>query len=65
MANENADAAKTSIWAQWTIPLQTLADQGLNLANVDTIAIGVGSKAGTTGPGGTGTIYIDDIRLNQ
>jgi len=65
VANENADAAKKGIWAQWIIPLQTLADQGLNLANVDKLAIGLGSKAGTAGPGGSGTIYIDDIRLNQ
>ena len=65
VANENADAAQTGIWTQWIIPLQALADQGLNLANVDKLAIGLGSKAGAAGPGGTGTVYIDDIRLNQ
>ncbi|MEJ2704120.1 MAG: hypothetical protein P8Z79_16925, partial [Sedimentisphaerales bacterium] len=35
----------------------------VDLANVDRLAIGLGAKAGTTGAGGTGTMYIDDIRL--
>jgi hypothetical protein len=44
------------------IPLQTLADQGINLTDVDKIAIGLGSKGGAAA-GGTGTMYIDDIAL--
>jgi hypothetical protein len=42
--------------------LQAFADQGINLADVDKIAIGLGSKGGAAA-GGTGTMYIDDIRL--
>jgi hypothetical protein len=30
---------------------------------VNSLAIGLGTKAGVAAPGGTGTIYIDDIRL--
>ena len=45
------------------IPLQTFADQGVDLTNVDKIAIGLGSGANMPAPGGTGTMYIDDIRL--
>jgi len=62
VAYEDANAAQTLTWTQWTIPLQAFADQGINLTNVDQLAIGVGSKAGP-GPGGTGTMYIDDIAL--
>jgi hypothetical protein len=65
VANENADAAQTGLWTQWIIPLQALADQGLNLVNVDKIAIGLGSKSGLAAPGGSGTVYVDDIRLYQ
>jgi phosphatidylethanolamine-binding protein (PEBP) family uncharacterized protein len=56
------DAATARSWTQWIIPLQTLTDQGINLSNVDKVAIGLGSQGGAA-VGGTGTIYIDDIRL--
>jgi len=49
-------------WTQWIIPLQAFADQGVNLANVDKIAIGMGTK-GSTAAGGSGKMYFDDIRL--
>jgi len=35
---------------------------GIDLNNVDKIAIGLGSKGGAAA-GGTGMMYIDDIRL--
>jgi hypothetical protein len=63
VANENTDAAKAGNWTQWVIPLQTFADQGINLTNVDKIAIGLGSKSGMPVVGGTGTLFIDDIAL--
>ncbi len=50
------------VWRRWNIPLQAFADQGINLKDVDRIAIGFGTKGGTT-PGGTGKMYIDDIGL--
>jgi hypothetical protein len=45
--------------------LQVFSDQGIDLTNVDKIAIGVGTKAGAAASGGSGTMYIDDIRLNR
>ncbi|MBN2315203.1 MAG: LamG domain-containing protein [Sedimentisphaerales bacterium] len=63
VAHDDSTAAKKSFWSHWTIPLQTFADQGINLTNVDTIAIGLGSKAGSTTSGGSGTLYVDDIQL--
>jgi hypothetical protein len=63
VAHDDPTAAKKSFWSQWTIPLQTFADRGINLTNMDTVAIGLGNKAGIAAPGGSGTIFIDDIRL--
>jgi len=62
VAYNNTGAAKNLIWTEWRIPLQAFADQGVNLGNVDQIAIGLGSKGGAAA-GGSGKIYIDDIRL--
>jgi hypothetical protein len=62
-AHEDPAAATIDDWIEWRIPLQTFADQGINLSNVDKIAIGLGSKSGVITSGGSGTIYIDDIRL--
>jgi hypothetical protein len=64
VAYNDPSAATNTIWTQWIVPLQTFADQGINLLNVDKIAIGLGSKGGAAA-GGTGTLYIDDIRLNR
>jgi hypothetical protein len=63
VANDDPEAATSGAWKQWTIPLTTFSDQGINLSNVNTLAIGLGSKSGLPVVGGTGTIYIDDIRL--
>jgi hypothetical protein len=63
IANDDPAAATIDTWTEWVIPLQAFADQGVNLSDVDTIAIGLGVKAGMTSPGGTGTMYFDDIRL--
>ena len=65
VANNDPGAAAGLTWTQWRIPLQDFADQGINLSNVDKIAIGLGTKAGTAAPGGSGTVFIDDIRLYQ
>ncbi len=63
----NDDPAATNIetWTEWVIPLQAIADQGVVLTNVDSIAIGLGTQGNMTIPGGSGKVYIDDIRLNQ
>jgi hypothetical protein len=45
------------------IPLQAFADQGIDLSDVDTIAIGLGTRGNMTTPGGSGKMYFDDIRL--
>jgi len=59
------DPAATQIdtWTEWIIPLQNLADQGIDLTDVDRIAIGLGTRNNMTIPGGSGKMYIDDIRF--
>ncbi|MHC4324117.1 MAG: hypothetical protein ACYSUX_07575, partial [Planctomycetota bacterium] len=61
--HDDPDAATIDTWSEWVIPLQAFADQGIALANVDRIAIGLGTKGNTTIPGGSGKMYFDDIRL--
>jgi hypothetical protein len=63
MVHDDVNAAITDVWTEWVIPLQALADQGINLNNVDRIAIGLGTKGNMTIPGGSGKMYFDDIRL--
>ena len=63
VAHSDANAAQVRSWTRLVIPLQTFADQGIDLSNVDKIAVGLGSKAGITTSGGSGTVYIDDIGL--
>ena len=61
--NDDPGAATIDTWTEWVIPLQILADQGINLANVDGIALGLGTRGNSTIPGGSGKMLFDDIRL--
>jgi len=60
--HDNPNAAQITTWTEWTIDLQAFADKGVNLANVNTISIGLGNKNNPVA-GGSGTMYFDDIRL--
>ncbi len=62
ITNDNPKAARAGGWTQWDILLQDFADLGVNLANINTITIGFGNKANPV-PGGSGYVFIDDIRL--
>jgi hypothetical protein len=62
VSHDNPNAAQLDKWTQWNIDLQAFADQGVNLANVNTIALGFGNKKNPVA-GGSGTMYFDDIRL--
>jgi hypothetical protein len=56
--HDDPDAATSTSWIEWNIPLQAFADQGVNLSNVNSITLGLSSVTG-----GTGKMYFDDIRL--
>jgi hypothetical protein len=60
--HDDPDAAKKNSWTQWDIDLQAFADQGVNLANVSSITLGLGNRANPVA-GGAGMMYFDDIRL--
>jgi hypothetical protein len=60
--HDDPAASQLGGWREWVIDLQKFADQGVNLANVNTITIGFGTK-NTPTAGGAGTVYIDDIKL--
>jgi hypothetical protein len=62
VTNDNPDAALATRWIQWNIDLQAFADQGVNLANVNTITLGLGNRNNPVA-GGAGIMYFDDIRL--
>jgi len=65
VVHDDSTAAQIDTWTEWVIPLQSFADQGINLTDVDRIAIGLGTKGNTIVPGGSGKMYFDDIRLYQ
>jgi len=60
--HDNPNAAQIDEWTEWTIDLQAFADQGVNLANVTSITLGLGNRANPVA-GGSGMMYFDDIRL--
>jgi hypothetical protein len=60
--HDDTSAAQIGAWTEWTIDLQEFAAQGVNLANVNTIAIGFGDKNNLQA-GGSGMVFFDDIRL--
>ena len=61
--HDEPNATQINEWAQWNIPLQAFADQGLDLAQVTQLTLGVGQQGDGSSAGGTGTLYVDDIRL--
>jgi hypothetical protein len=63
--HDDPDVTKTAAWTEWIIDLQEFANQGVNLANVNTITIGFGTKNSPVAGGGSGQMYFDDIRLLQ
>jgi hypothetical protein len=62
VTHDNPDAALIPTWTAWNIDLKTFADQGVNLADVNTITLGLGNRNNPVA-GGTGMMYFDDIRL--
>jgi hypothetical protein len=63
VVHDDPAAAQISTWTEWPIPLSEFADQGINLTDVDSIALGLGTRGNTTVAGGSGKMFFDDIRL--
>ena len=62
VTNDNPNASAATNWSEWNIDLQAFADQGVNLANVNTITLGFGNRSNPVA-GGAGLVIFDDIRL--
>jgi hypothetical protein len=60
--HDDPDAVQKGSWTQWNIDLQAFAEQGVNLANITSITLGLGNRANPVA-GGAGMMYFDDIRL--
>jgi hypothetical protein len=62
VTNDNPLAAVDPDWPEWNIELTQFSAAGVNLAAVKKMYIGLGSRSSPK-VGGTGTIYVDDIRV--
>jgi len=58
------EAVQTAAWQEWNIDLAQFSGAGVNLKAIKKMYIGLGNR---TSPkvGGTGTIFIDDVRVYQ
>ncbi|MCL5282420.1 MAG: LamG domain-containing protein [Planctomycetes bacterium] len=55
-------AVTLTTWTQWNVPLSSFT--GINLAKIKKLYIGVGDRKAPVA-GGTGRIYLDDIRVTR
>ena len=58
--HDDTAAVQKNEWTEWVVDLAAFT--GVDLANVNTVTIGLGTKD-SPAAGGTGTMYFDDIRL--
>jgi hypothetical protein len=61
--HDDLEASLIDDWTEWRIELQAFAEQGVDLANIESIAIGIGTKGNVMTPGNSGKMYFDDISL--
>ena len=60
--HDDPNAARLDIWTEWNIDMKEFSDQGVNLSDVNSIAIGLGDRNNPQA-GGSGKMYFDNIRL--
>jgi hypothetical protein len=60
VSHTDSAAIQAISWQQWNVPLTSFA--GINMSNIRKMIIGVGNRT-TPRAGGTGKLYLDDIRL--
>ncbi|MHC4432874.1 MAG: PA14 domain-containing protein [Planctomycetota bacterium] len=58
--HDDTAATQLSGWSEWVIDL---TEFGIDMTNVDSITIGIGTRNAPAPTGGAGTMYFDDIRL--
>ena len=60
--HDDSGAPQINEWTQWMIDLNAFADQGVDLTDVDKLALGFGDKYHPQA-GGSGLMFFDDIQL--
>ena len=60
VSHPDPEAVTLPAWEMWAISLGEFSTAGLNLANVQSMAVGVGDRDNPQA-GGTGLVYVDDI----
>jgi hypothetical protein len=60
VVHDDPNAAQIDTWTEWNIDLRDFA--GINLTDVNSIAVGLGNRNNPQA-GGSGKMYFDDIRL--
>ncbi len=58
------DVVLSDMYQEWNIDLKAVSDAGVNLQSIKKMYIGIGDRNAPK-LGGTGMLYIDDIRLYQ
>lgn len=58
------DAIQAVEWQPWSISLSSFSEAGVNVAQINTMYIGVGDRNNPSA-GGSGTLYIDDILVGR
>ena len=64
VVHPDAQAVLATEWQKWHTALGEVRAAGVDVAAVQKMVIGVGDRKNPK-PGGTGRIYIDDIRLTK
>jgi hypothetical protein len=62
VSNPDQTLITTGNWEAWKIPLSEFTSAGVNVNSVKKLYLGVGDRSSPR-VGGTGKLYIDDIRL--
>jgi hypothetical protein len=62
--HSNPDVVLTTDWQRWDIPLVDLQEQNNDVTSIKKMYIGIGDRDNPQ-PGGTGRIYIDDIKVTK
>lgn len=62
IVHSDSDVVLATTWLEWSIPLTDLSAAGVDVTAIRKMDIGVGSPSNPE-QGGTGRIYVDDIRV--
>jgi hypothetical protein len=64
ISNPDPSIIATGVWQQWDIQLSQFTSAGLNMGSIKKMIVGVGDRSAPKS-GGSGKLYIDDIRLTR